>query len=125
MFLGYRPDSFPLFLKFGESVGSSFPVSAVFQGFRFLTQCFFLFQIFVHSFFQALEEFSFFLEEVITRMTETFEYLHIHLLRCKTDCFPFVLQCNYFLSLVFPSRECFQFIIFYRFYDFADNGFLV
>ena len=55
-------------------------------------------------------------------MAETLEDLHIHLLRRKTDSFPFVLQGNHFLGLVFPGRECFQFIILNRFNDFADDG---
>ena len=50
-----------------------------------------------------LEEFSFFLEEVVAGTAETFEYLHVHLLGSKTDSFPFVLQGNEFLCLVFPS----------------------
>ena len=58
-------------------------------------------------------------------MTETFEDFHIHLLRCKTDGFPFVLQGNHFLGLIFPCRECFQFIILNRFNDFADYRFLI
>ena len=58
-------------------------------------------------------------------MAETLEDLHIHLLGRKTNGFPFVLQGNHFLGLVFPGRECFQFIILNRFNDFADDGLLI
>ena len=58
-------------------------------------------------------------------MTEAFKDLHIHLLGSESDCLPFVLQSNHFLCLVFPSRECFQFIILDCFYNFANDSFLI
>src|SRR3712207_7531709 len=53
-------------------------------------------------------------------MAETFENLHVHLLRRKPDGFPFVLQRDDFLCLVVPSRECFQFVVFDGLYNLAN-----
>ena len=66
-------------------------LALVLQSFCFFAQGTLLFQVFVHTFLQALEELSLFTEELVARFAETFENLHVHFLRSETNGFPFVL----------------------------------
>ena len=125
IFLCYRTDGFPFFLKFGQFIGSYFPVGTVLKSFCFFAQGTLLFQVFVHTFLQGLEELSLFTEELVARFAETFENLHVHFLRSETDGLPFVLKCDDFLRFALPRSKVCQFFVVDGFYDFANYGLLV
>ena len=48
-------------------------------------------------------------KEVVAGGAEALEYLDIHLLRCKTDGLPLVLQLDYFLRTALPVAGCLVF----------------
>ncbi len=125
IFLGNGTYCFPFLLQFGRSSAVVFQSVLSFRASAFSHKARFFSKIPVHAFFQGFEEFSFLLEELVTCFAEAFEYLHVHLLRGKTDGFPFILQGNDFLCLVFPRREVGELVVINGFDDFTNYGLLV
>ena len=102
VFLWHGAYLFPFLLECDDGISGFSPFGAVLERLRLLTEFLLELVVGVETLMHILDKFRLLVEEIVAGSAEAFENLDVHLLRCESHGFPFLLEGNDFIRLCVP-----------------------